>query len=104
MLLGLALCPQMGAGPWDVCETVQWELLQAAGTWGWAGSLWLGPLPCCKHPQGGEHCQGQDVQPGQREETFPALCSHRLHGDTSNGTVFSELFHLCSLKALNTAG
>lgn len=24
---GWAPCPQTGAGPWDVCETLQWELL-----------------------------------------------------------------------------
>lgn len=66
MLLGLAPCPRMGARPWDACETVCWELWQAAGTWGWAGSEWLGPFPCCKPLQAGRHCQGQGVQPGQR--------------------------------------
>lgn len=66
MLLGLAPYPRMGAGLWDVCETVLWELWQAAGTWGWAGSVWLGPFPCCKLPQAGKRCQGQGVQPGQQ--------------------------------------
>lgn len=65
MLLGLAPCPQIGARPWDVCESVPWELRQAAGTWRWARSMRLGPFPCCKPLQAGEHCQGQGVQPGQ---------------------------------------
>lgn len=62
----MAPCPHMGAGPWDACETVLWELWQAAGTSEWAGSEWLGPFPCCKPLQAGRHCQGQGVQPGQR--------------------------------------
>lgn len=48
------------------CESVHRELLQAAGTWGWAGSAWLGLLPCSKPLQTSERYWGQGVQPGQR--------------------------------------
>lgn len=49
------------------------ELLQAAGTWGWAGSVWLGPLPHSKALQAGEHYRGQGVQLGQQGRKLSQL-------------------------------
>lgn len=50
-------------GMW--CESVHRQLLlQAASTWGWAGSVQQGLLHRSKPLQTGECYQGQGVQPG----------------------------------------
>lgn len=89
MLLGLAPCPQMGSGPWDVCESVHWELWQAAGTWRWAGSVWLGLFPCCKPLKAGEHCQGQGVQLGQPRRKPSQLSALTASTETPPMGLFS---------------
>lgn len=80
------------------CESVHRELLQAASTWGWAGSVWLGLLSRSKPLQTGERywVQGEGG----------SLPSSLLlpPPPTSSRTIFSWLFQLSSVEAVNTRG
>lgn len=92
---------------WAVGCMLNSALGAVAGSWdlGVGRIQVAGPVSMLQTPAGcqalpGSGCAARAV----REETFPALFSHCLNGDTSSGTVFSGLFWLCSLKAVNTAG
>lgn len=64
-----------------------------------------GPAPPQQSPAGRRALPGSGCAAGAaREEAFPALCFHCLHGGTSSRTVFSRLFQLSSIKAMNTRG
>lgn len=84
------------------CESVHWELLLATGDGqdprGWAAPPQQSPADRRALLGSGRAARAA------REEAFPGLCFHRLHGGTSSRTVFSGLFQLSSVEAINTQG